>query len=47
MDIVLDRVVCRGGEASLLSCAHDGVRRHACDRSQIAGVQCQGDECTG
>ncbi|KAM9707555.1 LOW QUALITY PROTEIN: HHIP-like protein 1 [Menidia menidia] len=40
MPILLDDVQCRGGEASLLECAHAGVGAHNCAHYEDAGVVC-------
>ena len=40
-DIILDSVACNGNEASIFSCAHDGIRSHDCDHGEDAGVRCQ------
>ena len=40
--ILLDNVLCRGGEADLLHCDHNGIQIHNCDSSETAGVFCEG-----
>ena len=41
-DILLDNVICRGTESSLLECNTNPVGRHNCDHSEDAGVRCEG-----
>ena len=41
-DILLDNVVCRGTESSLLECSTNPIRQHNCDHSEDAGVRCEG-----
>ena len=41
-DILLDNVVCRGNESSLLECSTNPIRQHNCDHSEDAGVMCEG-----
>ena len=41
-DIVLDNVVCRGTESSLLECSTNPIGQHNCDHSEDAGVRCEG-----
>ncbi|KAK6487410.1 neurotrypsin-like isoform X1 [Huso huso] len=41
--ILLDEVQCRGGEPSLLGCAHAAWGRHDCAHSEDVGVQCEGE----
>ena len=43
--LLLDNVVCQGGEANLLQCSHNGIRQHNCDRLDTAGVICGGNNC--
>ena len=40
--ILLDNVICRGDESSLLDCEHEPVGVHNCDHSEDAGVRCEG-----
>ena len=42
-DILLDNVVCRGTESSLLECTTNIIGQHNCDHSEDAGVRCEGD----
>ena len=44
-DIVLDNVVCRGTESSLLECDTNPLGQHNCDHSEDAGVRCEGVCC--
>ena len=41
--ILLDNVVCTGSESSLLQCGHNPVGTHNCDKTETAGVQCEGE----
>ena len=41
-DILLDNVVCRGTESSLLECRINPIGQHNCDHSEDAGVRCEG-----
>jgi len=41
-DILLDNVVCRGTESSLLECNTNPIGQHNCDHSEDAGVRCEG-----
>ncbi|RXM29797.1 Neurotrypsin [Acipenser ruthenus] len=41
--ILLDEVQCKGGERSLLGCAHAAWGRHDCAHSEDVGVQCEGE----
>ena len=41
-DIVLDDVVCRGSEGSLLDCSHGAFLEHNCRHSEDAAVVCGG-----
>lgn len=41
-DILLDNVVCRGTESSLLECNTNPVAQHNCDHFEDAGVRCEG-----
>ena len=41
-DILLDNVVCRGTESSLLECRINPIGHHSCDHSEDAGVRCEG-----
>ena len=43
--IILDNVVCTGREDNLSECDHNGVGINNCDRSEEAGVKCEGT-CT-
>lgn len=36
----LDGVSCNGSESSLFGCKHGGLRKHSCDHTKIAGVNC-------
>ena len=45
-DILLDNVVCRGTESSLLECSTNPIRQHNCDHSEDAGVRCEGKYLT-
>ena len=40
--ILLDNVICRGTESSLLECNTNPVGIHNCDHSEDAGVRCNG-----
>ena len=40
--ILLDNVVCRGTEPSLLQCNTNPVSENNCDHSEDAGVRCEG-----
>ena len=40
--ILLDNVVCRGTESSLLECNTNPIGQHNCDHSEDAGVRCEG-----
>ena len=40
--IVLDDVVCQGGEDSLAECSHPGFFEHNCRHAEDAGVRCLG-----
>ena len=40
--IILDNVVCTGSEENLSECDHNGVGVNNCDRSEEAGVKCEG-----
>ena len=40
--ILLDSVVCRGTESSLLECNTNPIGQHNCDHSEDAGVRCEG-----
>ena len=40
--ILLDNVVCRGTESSLLQCSTNPIGQHNCDHSEDAGVRCEG-----
>ena len=42
MRIILDNVICRGREANLLQCTHNGIEVHNCDLTEVAGVKCRG-----
>ena len=44
-DILLDNVVCRGTESSLLECNTNPIGQHNCDHSEDAGVRCEGMYC--
>ena len=44
-DILLDNVVCRGTESSLLECNTNPTGQHNCDHSEDAGVRCEGIYC--
>ena len=43
--ILLDNMVCSGGEINLLECGHNGIGMVTCDRSHEAGVRCEGKLC--
>ena len=45
-DILLDNVVCRGAESSLLECSTNPIRQHNCNHSEDAGVRCEGKYLT-
>ena len=40
--IILDNVICTGREANLAECNHNGVGVSNCDRSEEAGIECEG-----
>ena len=40
LPILLDNMLCRGNETSLLDCRHNGVGVHNCQYSEIAAVKC-------
>ena len=40
--ILLDNVVCRGTESSLLECSTNPIGQHNCDHLEDAGVRCEG-----
>ena len=40
--IILDNVICTGREENLSECDHNGVGVDNCDRSEEAGVECEG-----
>ena len=40
--IILDNVICTGRETNLTECDHNGVGVSNCDRSEEAGVECEG-----
>ena len=40
--IILDNVVCTGREENLSECDHNDVGVNNCDRSEEAGVECEG-----
>ena len=40
--ILLDNVVCRGTESSLLNCSSNAIGQHNCDHSEDASVRCEG-----
>ena len=40
--ILLDNMVCSGGEINLLECGNNGIGMVTCDRSYEAGVRCNG-----
>ena len=40
--IILDNVVCSGGESNLLECDYISTGSISCDRSYEAGVRCGG-----
>ena len=44
-DILLDNVVCRGTESSLLECNTNPIGHHNCDHSEVAGLRCEGTYC--
>ena len=44
-DILLDNVVCKGTESSLLGCRTNPIGQHNCDHSEDAGVRCEGTYC--
>lgn len=46
LDVVLDGVICRGGETSLLDCTHPGIGMRPCERSEVAAVKCEGKDKT-
>lgn len=46
LTIFLDDVFCRGGEANLLQCSHNGIGQHDCSPSDTAGVICGGTYVT-
>jgi len=41
--IVLDDLLCGGGENSLLDCSNAGTNVHNCQHSEDAGVMCTGE----
>ena len=41
--IILDNVLCRGSESSLLECNTNPIGQHNCDHSEDAGVRCNGN----
>lgn len=43
LNVVLDSVICRGGEKNLTECANEGIGMRTCGHSQIAAVQCEGN----
>ena len=43
--IILDNVVCSGGESNLTECDYSTINN--CDRSEEAGVRCEGKLHTG
>ena len=45
-DILLDNVVCRGTESSLLECRTNPIHQHNCNHSEAAGVRCEGKYLT-
>ena len=40
--IILDNVICTGREDNLSECDHNDVGVNNCDRSEEAGVECEG-----
>ena len=44
--IILDNIVCTGTEENLSECDHNGVGVNNCDRSEEAGVECEGIKFT-
>ena len=42
--IILDNVICTGREENLSKCAHNGVGVNNCNRSEEAGVECEGTQ---
>ena len=42
--IILDNVVCTGREENLSECDRNGVGVNNCDRSEEAGVECEGTQ---
>ena len=42
--IILDNVVCSGGERDLLECDYISTGSIICDRSYKAGVRCEGKD---
>ena len=43
--IILDNVVCSGGERNLSECDYISTGSISCDRSHKAGVRCGGRQC--
>ena len=39
--VLLDEVVCDGGEASLLDCRHGSIGRNSCERGNIVVMECE------
>ena len=44
-DILMDNVVCRGTESTLLQCNTNTIGQHNCNHSEDAGVRCEGTYC--
>ena len=42
--IILDNVICTGREEDLSECDHNGVGVNNCDRTEEAGVECEGTQ---
>ena len=42
--IWLNNVHCAGNESSVLSCAHEGWKKHSCRSEQKVGITCLGPE---